>query len=113
MPRPLGFMACKGSAIEFHKHKYDIDPVTGCWIWNAALRAGEYSYLWHNGKASSAHIVFWEERNGPVPEGLILDHFVCDTKRCVNPEHVKPVTNSQNVQRGKPLRRKKSHGLLP
>jgi hypothetical protein len=35
---------------------------------------------------------------GPIPAGLDLDHL-CLNRRCCNPEHVEPVTRSENVRR--------------
>lgn len=51
-----------------------------------------------------AHVLAWEWKNGSVPEGLHLDHFLfpgaCIGPSCCNPDHVKPVTQRQNVLRG-------------
>ena len=44
------------------------------------------------------HVVFYEERFGPVPEGKILDH-VCRNRACKNPDHLEPVTYKENVNR--------------
>lgn len=46
-----------------------------------------------------AHIVLWEMWRGPVPDGLELDH-TCRNRRCVNPDHLDPVTRLVNVRRG-------------
>lgn len=44
--------------------------------------------------------VYWERINGPVPEGLVLDHFACDNRACVRPDHMRPVTSRENTLRG-------------
>jgi hypothetical protein len=36
---------------------------------------------------------------GPIPDGLVLDHL-CRNKLCVNPKHLEPVTNQENILRG-------------
>lgn len=46
-----------------------------------------------------AHRVVYEELVGPIPDGLMLDHL-CRVRHCVNPEHLEPVTNRENVLRG-------------
>lgn len=51
------------------------------------------------GRDRPAHIVFYERAHGPVPAGLQLDH-ICRNRRCVNPDHLEPVTQAINVQRG-------------
>ncbi|WP_448223723.1 HNH endonuclease signature motif containing protein [Gordonia iterans] len=49
--------------------------------------------------SNRAHRVSWELKNGPVPEGLVLDHL-CRNRACVRPDHMEPVPNRTNVLRG-------------
>jgi hypothetical protein len=46
-----------------------------------------------------AHRLFYEERYGPIPEGHQLDHL-CRQPACVNPAHLEPVTQTENIRRG-------------
>jgi hypothetical protein len=47
----------------------------------------------------SAHRVAYEDRIGPIPKGLVLDHL-CRDPLCVNPFHLEPVTLKVNNRRG-------------
>ena len=75
-------------------------PVTGCWFWVDTCDQKGYGVIYVDGKPTRAHRYSWEYVNGPVPSGLVLDHYVCDYPGCVNPDHVRPVTTRENVLRG-------------
>lgn len=70
----------------------------GCWLWTGALAGGGYGKGWSNGRTVLAHRWAYQLLVGAVPEGLELDHL-CRVRRCVNPEHLEPVTASVNVLR--------------
>lgn len=75
---------------------------TPCWIWQLGLSTGgygQYSIPGGKGKSMPAHQHFYEEKYGPVPPGLELDHL-CRVRRCCHPDHVEPVTVAVNNQRG-------------
>lgn len=61
------------------------------------LAMGSFRINTHRRQA--AHRYSWEEANGPVPEGLELDHL-CRTPACVRPDHLEPVTHLENQRRG-------------
>ena len=68
-----------------------------CWPWAGGVSSG-YGRI--TGPAPErkklyAHRVAYEVENGPIPEGMMLDHR-CRNKLCVNPRHLRLVTNKQN-----------------
>ncbi len=101
-------LAVKGTPLRYikgHQHRaggieYTVDDETGCWLWIGARNHAGYSTRGQDGRKVMAHRYMWERHNGPVPPGLILDHL-CRNPACVNPEHLEPVTHTENVRRGK------------
>lgn len=77
---------------------------TPCWIWQRAIGSDGYGNLGLNGKFWKAHRFIYQREVGPIPEGLTLDHL-CRVRCCVNPDHLEPVTNAENVRRGAAYRR--------
>lgn len=74
---------------------------SGCWLWIGMLNNKGYGtfYVHEYGNKKAAHIFSYEHFVGPVPEGLELDHL-CRMTRCVNYEHLEPVTHKENMHRG-------------
>lgn len=81
--------------------KADRGHDTPCWIWNQSKNRAGYGYAHCHGsnRTMSAHRFIYEEFVGAIPEGLVLDHL-CRVPSCVNPEHLEPVTQKENVRRG-------------
>lgn len=69
-----------------------------CLVWTGATVDG-YGKLNRGGKYHLAHRYHWEAERGPVPDGLELDHL-CRNRRCVNLDHLEPVTGKVNTLRG-------------
>jgi len=88
---------------------------TGCIEWLAGTNGIGYGIV-HLGtedgsRKTYAHRWSYEHHNGPIPDGLHLDHL-CRNTICVNPEHLEPVTQRENVLRGygfPALNARKSH----
>jgi hypothetical protein len=73
---------------------------TPCWIWQLAKSKDGYGHERASGdKTVLAHRRYFEERHGPIPVDLQLDHL-CRVPGCVNPDHMEAVTAAENVRRG-------------
>jgi len=72
---------------------------TGCWNWTQHRCRQGYGRIRVAGHMKQAHRIVYECAVGPVPDGLVLDHL-CRNKGCVNPDHLEPVTFTENVLRG-------------
>lgn len=76
-----------------------VDASASCWLWKASINGGGYGQFRLDGKLRKAHRVAWEMLVGPIPEGRHLDHL-CRVRNCVNPDHLEPVTQAENIRRG-------------
>jgi hypothetical protein len=70
----------------------------GCWVWTGTTSRG-YGLVWQDGRRRMAHRALYEAVVGPLPEDLKLDHL-CRNKACINPDHLEPVTEAENIRRG-------------
>lgn len=80
-----------------------------CHPWTRALSQG-YGSLQFGGIVTRAHVLVWELENGPVPDGLVLDHtchngtdcpggVTCPHRRCCNVRHLDVTTRGTNARR--------------
>jgi endogenous inhibitor of DNA gyrase (YacG/DUF329 family) len=75
------------------------EPNSGCWLWVGAVDGKGYAVIGVDGQSMPAHRHSYERKKGPIPEGLVIDHL-CRVPSCVNPDHLEPVTNRENLDRG-------------
>jgi hypothetical protein len=76
-------------------HDEDRGFSTPCRIWDGAKNALGYGYF----RDGLAYGYAWELVNGPVPNGLELDHL-CRQSECINTDHLEAVTHQENLRRG-------------
>lgn len=79
--------------------KFRVGLPTECWLWTGAKKGRGYGAAYVNGKTTIAHRAVYELMKGPIPDGMTLDHL-CRNRGCVNPAHLEPVTNKENILRG-------------
>lgn len=72
-------------------------PSDGCTQWIGWLSPGGYGKFKTGGKSTLAHRYAWERDNGPIPEGLVIDH-ACHNTACVNIEHLRLATPTENTR---------------
>lgn len=75
-----------------------INKTVSCWEWVASKQNG-YGILNNKNGSNLAHRIMYELYVGEIPNGLVIDHL-CRNKGCVNPKHLEPVTQRENITRG-------------
>lgn len=76
-----------------------------CWLWTGFVDKAGYARLRAGGRDTPvlyAHRYSYERFVGPIPAGHTIDHVRargCLHKHCVNPAHLEPVTNAENIRR--------------
>lgn len=88
--------------VDFAYTHYNGQP---CWIWTGAQYKNGYGHAYFgtvDGKrvSMSAARAMWTAMRGPLPPDLEPDHL-CRVRLCVNPDHLDPVTHSENRRRSR------------
>lgn len=69
----------------------------GCLLWTGATRPNGYGVIWDGERVTRAHRWAWEQKHGPIPDGMDLDH-ICGNRACVDHTHLRPTTRKQNME---------------
>jgi hypothetical protein len=72
------------------------EPNSGCLLWEGAVSRYGYGHIRRGGKDIVLHRMVWEEANGPIPDDLHVLHN-CDVPACVNLNHLRLGTRSDNM----------------
>ena len=71
----------------------------GCWLWTGSVTKSGYGrFGLEAGSVTWAHRAAWRLFRGEIPVDQELDHL-CRVRRCVNPEHLEPVSHQENSRR--------------
>jgi hypothetical protein len=82
----------------FFSYVASVEAWDACWKWTNSLGAGGYGRFWVGQVNHLAHRWSYEFFRVSIPSGLCLDHL-CSTPQCVNPWHLEPVTQQENLHR--------------
>lgn len=89
--------------------RVEIDPTTGCWLWQGEIKLNGYGECWCFGRREMAHQAdFRELKREVLGQGQIIRH-TCDNPRCCNPDHLLGGTQADNI-RDKVLRSRQAKG---
>jgi len=76
-------------------------PALGTPCWNctshAVTRTNPYPNILVGDKRIRVAKYMWSKRYGPWPDKMEMLH-ACDNKLCINPDHIRPGTQKENVQ---------------
>lgn len=78
----------------------DLGYDTPCWQWTGHVGADGYGLY----DGWPAHRFVYVFMRGPIDDDLVIDHL-CRNHGCVNPDHLEPVTQQENIRRGWAARR--------
>lgn len=73
------------------------DAATGCLVWAGVHSGNGYGQIRAGGKMVSVHRYAWERANGPIPDGMLVDH-TCYRRDCVEVGHLRLATDAENVR---------------
>ena len=83
-----------------------------CLVWTGFLNPSGYGQMSIRGKLVRVHRYAWERENGPIPDGMLIDH-ICHNRACVNAAHLRPATQGQNqANRRRAASHNRTTGLL-
>lgn len=68
----------------------------GCFIWQGTRRS-DYGCLRVDGRKTYAHRLSYELHIGKLEEGDVVHHS-CEQKLCVNPLHLRRMSNSEHMR---------------
>lgn len=74
-----------------------IEKTKTCWFWKGSIVGGYGQIANGRNRTARAHRVAYELFNGQIPTGMVV-HHICGVKNCVNPNHLKAMTQRDNIK---------------
>ena len=100
--------------LPFGREMIAVSRATGCWLWLGMQDKEGYGLiLAHRDKdirinetrwMIKAHRYFYDKYVRGLRRNEVIDHL-CRNRLCVNPKHLDPTTDQENIRRGKAGRR--------
>lgn len=84
------------STLDRFEEKYIPKPMSGCWLWTGAVINSGYGAFHHDRFLLAHRWSYWFHK-GEIPSDHVVRHR-CDTKTCVNPDHLETGTEVENMQ---------------
>lgn len=74
-----------------------VEKTDTCWNWTGSKNTTGYGIFKFGGSQMVSHRFSYQLLVSQIPPGMVIDHR-CFNKSCVNPEHMKVVTQKQNCE---------------
>lgn len=84
-----------------------VEKTQTCWNWTGTVNV-RIGYGYYGNRRAHRMAYTWPV--GPIPEGLHIDH-TCFNRICVNPDHLRAVTQKQNNENHQGARSDSSTGI--
>jgi hypothetical protein len=73
-----------------------VEKGADCWQWKGAMDRNGYGRFSGRGMLM-AHRYSYQQHKGDIPVGITVDHL-CFNRGCVNPDHLRLLTRSENAR---------------
>lgn len=71
----------------------------GCWNFTGTIDEGGYGQIKCGKIRTTAHRLMWMTWNDQtLPDDIVVRHTCIGNRRCINPDHLTPGTQKQNIQ---------------